>query len=495
MPNDTGLSNPPLRKAIVIGAGIAGVCTAHQLARKGLQVTIIDSSHGFGAECSRAAAGGMQRINGSVDAKQWVATMRAFAKLAVPSFLRPDSFFPWFSLGSEAVIDPHFWRWMRDFSMASLFTKQESQDYKGEHMLKFTCWAISAMDETMSRSNYFGMDLGAISDRRVGALKLLKSQHELESIKTTPSEKRWGYGREKSCVLSNEDVLKMEPWLLKSLKFGNGGLFGALYQPEAIQANCEWYTQALGSICTNSLGVKAMFNTKVVGFSTELVDRKSRASDVQRISKIVMERGMTIEVEQDTAVVIACGSWTPRLLRHLQLYCPIYPLKGYNILVDLNEANAQKLDVPSRIVSDSIFYVTRYHDQLRMTSMGEFSGWGTIPTPVVEERMRSEAKRWFPELNDAIENSELVCGLRPLTADGMLLLGAIPGFENSFVNAGPGSNGWKVGIGAGEILARRIAGDFNSKTNSLSSKSFTFEMEEIPFDQNIFALSGRVLKL
>lgn len=49
------------RRAIVIGAGAAGVCTAHELADQGYKVVVLDAAPSVSTECSAAPAGGMQR--------------------------------------------------------------------------------------------------------------------------------------------------------------------------------------------------------------------------------------------------------------------------------------------------------------------------------------------------------------------------------------------------------------------------------------------------
>ena len=50
------------------------------------------------------------------------------------------------------------------------------------------------------------------------------------------------------------------------------------------------------------------------------------------------------------------------------------------------------------------------------------------------------------------------CGLRPYSADGIILLGRVSGFENLSLNVGPGFNGWKINVGAAEVLAAGLEG-------------------------------------
>ena len=48
-------------------------------------------------------------------------------------------------------------------------------------------------------------------------------------------------------------------------------------------------------------------------------------------------------------------------------------------------------------------------------------------------------------------------GLRPMTPDGIPILGATP-YRNLFVNAGHGHLGWTMSCGSAEVLADLMAG-------------------------------------
>ena len=50
------------------------------------------------------------------------------------------------------------------------------------------------------------------------------------------------------------------------------------------------------------------------------------------------------------------------------------------------------------------------------------------------------------------------CGLRPYSADGIILLGRVSGLANLSLNVGPGFNGWKISVGAAEVLAAGLEG-------------------------------------
>ena len=154
-------------------------------------------------------------------------------------------------------------------------------------------------------------------------------------------------------------------------------------------------------------------------------------------------------------MLVAAGAWTPHILSLMKLYAPVYPLKGYAMSVSAakvlkEKSMLQASDLPSRIVSDKYMYTSRLGDEIRITSVGEFSGWSTRPNPQVETDFKKEAIRQFPQLKEYINDAKILCGHRPYVNDGILLLGSVESHENLFVSCGPGSNGWKLCLGSGD---------------------------------------------
>ena len=71
---------------------------------------------------------------------------------------------------------------------------------------------------------------------------------------------------------------------------------------------------------------------------------------------MVTDRG-EIEIGPGDQVAVAAGSWTPQILWHAGLYLPIYPLKGYGLIMDLDRQGTIKASdksLPRRVVSDSV---------------------------------------------------------------------------------------------------------------------------------------------
>lgn len=235
------------------------------------------------------------------------------------------------------------------------------------------------------------------------------------------------------------------------------------------------------------LDVTFLYDTAVQAITCQ--EESANGNCKTRISELKTNRGV-ISVPEDVKVVVAAGSWTPHVLALMDLYVPVYPLKGYAMSVSATEAltsNTCKLkpqDLPSRIVSDKYMFTSRLgDDEIRITSIGEFSGWSTQPTRHVDAEFRREAVRQFPQLEELIERAPTRCGLRPYVNDGIMLLGTVDTHENLFVSCGPGSNGWKLVMGSGEVIEQLVAGQTLEQIK-----------QNLGFNVSAFSPAGRVLK-
>ena len=123
------------KQCVVLGAGVAGVTTAYEMGKLGYEVTILDKCEDISQECSKAPAGGMQKINPAVDAAMWMSA----AKSLMPEIGSDNSSvskkyedFRFFRIGWwNALTDPHFLRWFLDFTFNSFFGSAARQEQIG----------------------------------------------------------------------------------------------------------------------------------------------------------------------------------------------------------------------------------------------------------------------------------------------------------------------------------------------------------------------------
>ena len=523
------------QRVLVIGAGVVGVSTAYQLAKRGHQVVVLEPSSAPGEECSACAAGGMSRQNVVVDKDTWIAVLKCLLPKignVWSSTSRNDNHFQFFRINwFSSLSDPFFLRWVTTFTQTSLFPNQEEQSKKQQDMLTFTKYAVHDMMDMLENPHD---DLGAkVGYNTCGSLAVsyddnttkkdigvATPQAKVTAIipqagaennnKKDPTNNKMSFEPNYS-IETTDEILQLEP----SLRFQARLPTSAKYEFEAKSASSGRFTKEIARRCIQdpALDVTFHYNTKVQGVTIQPSpsssepnkdnESKKKQRRTMQISELRTNRGV-VPLPADVHVVVAAGAWTPHVLALMGMYAPVYPLKGYAMSVSAQEALARGLqpaDLPSRIVCDKYMYTTRLgEDEIRITSIGEFSEWDTKPTPHVDENFRNEAVRQFPQLKELISNAKTICGFRPYVSDGILLLGrcsggddadidgsgltndSIPYCNNIYVSCGPGSNGWKLATGSGDIIARLVSGETPDRIQ-----------EQLGFDVNAFSPERRVL--
>lgn len=152
------------------------------------------------------------------------------------------------------------------------------------------------------------------------------------------------------------------------------------------------------------------------------------------------------------ALVVATGPWVEDAATWLGTAIPVTPLKGELLLAEIPGA-------PLR------HHVTCQLSGLYQTPQGpvwlggtqDQAGFDEAPTPAGRERILHAVARLVPAAAGARVIQHLAA-LRPVTPDGLPLLGPLAGRENVFLAVGSGPKGMLLGAGMGEAVARLIAG-------------------------------------
>jgi D-amino-acid dehydrogenase len=465
------------KQCIIIGGGVVGVTAAYKLALKGHSVVLLEPNAQPGKECSACAAGGMQRSNPTVDKGTWISVTKSLIPLS--TYLlggkhEPYKFFhiDWF----QTLTDPFFLRWSYTFAKTSLFPC----DWKKLQMeqLAFTDYAVRDMVKMMEdRKDPMARKSGY---NNTGSLSLSYDAIDTTKKKSATANPTHGNTLEPSKQLESEDIASIEPSITNQVEQPTS----AKYEFETCSASSERFTEELASRCASDkkLDVTFLYNTRVKGMKAITTEDGQQR---KRVTQIQTNRGV-LNVPKDAEVLIAAGSWTPQVAALIDLYAPVYPLKGYAMSISAKEALQSKLlkptDLPTRIICDKYMFTSRLGDEIRVTSIGEFSGWSTSPTTSVEKEFRKEAVRQFPKLESFINAAKVKCGHRPYVSDGILLLGRVDKFDNLLVSCGPGSNGWKLAMGSGSIVEMLVSGKTEEEISA-----------ELRFDVRSLSPAGRVV--
>jgi D-amino-acid dehydrogenase len=391
---------------VVVGAGVIGVATAYYLAQRGRKVTVLDQND-ICSGCSRGNAG--QITPGHLPLTQPGTLLRNLAWMCKPT--------------SPLFIAPRFdmelfrwlWRFHRSCNHAHL--------RKATEMLCRLGSASSLLFAQLAEE----LDLGCHSQEHYqnqGRLEICRTETSLRAV-CQEAELLQTCGFE-ATPLRGKEVTDFEPTISDEVA-------GAIYFPNS--GSCDPYQFILKlANAAEALGAKFCPHTHV----QDLHVRNGR------VTSLVTQDG---EIVTDS-VVLACGSWTPHLARRLGLQLPIQPGKGYHL--DITRP-VQSPKIPVVLVEERVF-VTPLGNGLRLAGTMELSGFNLLQRPARLDMLAQAAGRYFPDTGKAQIHSRW-CHLRPMTPDGLPVIGKTQRIENAWVAAGHGMLGLTQGPITGQLLA------------------------------------------
>ena len=161
------------------------------------------------------------------------------------------------------------------------------------------------------------------------------------------------------------------------------------------------------------------------------------------------------------AVVIAGGPWTPALVDPSGGWRPIAPLWGVIAEVRLDAPPRHTLEEAG--IDELVARVADPPPLFSLVTTGAVSALGSTFQPecpdaeALAPRLRERGARFVPALADAAIGAVRACA-RPLSADGLPLLGRAPGRDDVFVAAGHGPWGISLGPASARLVADLVLG-------------------------------------
>ncbi len=400
-------------KVLVLGSGVIGVASAWYLSRAGHEVTVVDRQPEPGMETSHANGG---QISWGASTP-WAAPGIPFK--ALKWMFRPHS-----PLVLRPRLDPAMWSWL--FKMLGNCTSARYAINR-EHMLRLSRYSHDCLVALRGETGIH------YDERTGGVLELFRTERELnEAADQAAMLENWGVP---SRLLNPAACVAQEPALQTAQKKITGGLF----LPGDESGDCLQFTRELARRA-ETRDVRFALSTRV--------DRLT--VDDKRIARVITDKG---EMTAD-AYVLACGSYSPLLLRPLGIRLPVYPVKGYSATIDIdNDAAAPAgtlTDVSYKVV------VTRLGDKLRGAGTAELTGYDLSLRPSRCNTIKHVLNDLFPGAGD-LSRAQYWCGLRPMTPDNPPVLGTSI-YKNLFLNTGHGTLGWTMACGSGKVIADLVSG-------------------------------------
>ncbi len=400
----------PFGHAVVVGAGIVGLASAHALARDGWRVSVVD-------------AGGPERDGASF----------GNAGLIVPSHVVP--------LAQPGAIGRSL-RWLLD---------AESPFYvapRADPALAYWAWCFwrASTAEHVRRSVPV---LHALHEAGVRAHEALAARLEAPPLERRglmmlcATEAGLADARHEAAVARAAGVRAFERTAAE---------VAAAY-PDVDVRVCGgvWYeADAHRSPRSLMRALEAWLTPRVAFHWRERAVGWERGGDGS-VRALLLASGARLEAD---AFVLAGGHATPTLARALRVRVPIQPGRGYSVTV---AQPPQRPEVPAILVEARV----------AMTPLAEGIRWGgtmevaPADRPVDPRRVRGIAKavaRTFPAFEaDALQRLPVWSGARPVSPDGLPYLGRLSRARNVVLAAGHGMLGFSLGPATGELVADLLA--------------------------------------
>jgi D-amino-acid dehydrogenase len=373
---------------VIVGAGIIGLACAFELLQRGEQVVLIDQGEP-GAACSAGNAGWVvPAMSAPVPSPGLVGTsLRWMLRRDSPLYIRPR-------------IDPKFALWLLRFwancrpapfhAGLSAVAEINRQTMEG-----FDRWRSEGLSFEMRQA---GVIFAGLSARAVAAARA-----DVERLTA------FGYAKPES--LSATELRALEPAL-------SPGISGGFLVPDERLVRPESLTAALRDAAL-ALGGEIRARTTVTGFR-----RTGR-----RIDAVTTETG-DVPAER---VLLCAGAWSVTLARRCGTRLPVEAGKGYSLTIDLAD-DAVPITRPIDFIEARVA-CTPFAGALRLAGTMELSGLNLRLEPARVAPLRNAWQRYAGELPSGTSETAWV-GMRPMTPDGLPLIGPLPGIENGWVATG-----------------------------------------------------------
>ncbi|MBW3632412.1 MAG: FAD-dependent oxidoreductase [Chloroflexi bacterium] len=403
-----------MQPVVIIGGGIIGLCTAFALHQRGCSVMVID-------------AGPRERAASHVNAGWIVPTLAE----PVPSpgliatslrwMLRSDS-----PLDLRPRLDPSFLRWTLHF-----WRHCNARDYLAgtEATAAFGACSLALYDAMREAGVQY-------EEHRDGLLFVYRAPAALEhDYAALEPIRRFGF--DVSAPMDGAEIRTLEPSLAATVTGGYWLPQERSVRPDSLVRGLVDYLQ--------ERGIEVRQDTQVTGIET-----------TGRLARAVFAGGQRIPAQ---AIVVAAGAWTPRLLKPLRVNVPIEAGKGYSI--DLTPAPALPHPVSRPLyLHETRVAITPLDGMIRLAGTMELSG---LNHDMRQERVTAIARSagwaihgWPHKMPTSGPGVQIWNGPRPMTPDGLPVIGWLPGYRNLIVASGHAMLGVTLAPATGDAVADLI---------------------------------------
>jgi D-amino-acid dehydrogenase len=415
-----------MKTIAIVGGGITGVTTAYALAKRGFSVTLFERHRYAAMETSFANGGQLSASNAEVWT-HWstiLKGMKWMLKSDAPLLVNPKP--SWHKLS-----------WFAEFIAAM-------PSYE-KNTIETARLAVAAREHLFEWAEAEGIDFDL---KKQGILHIYRDKKGFDHAgKVSQLLAKGGLPRH---AVTPEEMKAIEPTLA-------GNYYGGYFTESDSTGDIHKFSNGLAKAVAR-LGVSTLYDQDVISVSS------NHSQAVITVKQQDAEPSMHVF----DGVVICAGVASKQFAAQLGDRVNIYPVKGYSITVNLNDADSQAGAPNVSLLDDETKLVTSRLgiDRFRVAGTAEFNGYNKDIRADRIQPLVEWVQQCFPKINT--RSVVPWAGLRPMMPNMMPRVGK-GNAANVFYNTGHGHLGWTLSAVTADMVAEIIAKQPVKKTQSIAS--------------------------
>ncbi|HQS30545.1 D-amino acid dehydrogenase [Polaromonas sp.] len=408
-----------MKTIAVIGGGITGVTTAYALAKRGFAVTLFERHRYAAMETSFANGGQLSASNAEVwtHGSTLLKGLKWMLKRNAPLLVNPAP--TWHKLS-----------WFAEFIAA--------MPHYERNTVATARMAVAARQHLFAWAQEEGIEFDL---RKEGILHIYRDKSGFDhAARVSQMLAKGGLPRR---AVTPEEMKAIEPTLA-------GSYYGGYFTESDATGDIHKFTHGLAA-AAERLGVRTLYGQDV----------KSVQSNGQKAVITAQHEGAPGSVHAFDGVVVCAGVASRSLAAQLGDRVNIYPVKGYSITVNLNDAPSQAGAPSVSLLDDEAKLVTSRlgPDRFRVAGTAEFNG---VDHDIRADRIQPLIA-WVAQCFPAINTRSVVpwAGLRPMMPNMMPRVGRGRA-ANVFYNTGHGHLGWTLSAITADMVGSVVSESFRS---------------------------------
>jgi D-amino-acid dehydrogenase len=402
-----------MKNIAVVGGGITGVTTAYALVKRGFAVTLFEKNRYAAMETSFANGGQLSASNAEVW-NHWSTVLKGLKwmhRRDAPLLVNPKPSWHKLSWFAEFVANiPNYRSNTIDTTRMAIAARQ--------HL--FAWAAQEGIDFDLKTKGILHIYRDKASFDHAGKVSRLLAEGGLQRHAVTPGEMR-----------------AIEPTLA-------GQYHGGYFTESDATGDIHLFTRGLADAAA-SLGVRCLYEQDISAVTTD-----------GQLARVTVGEGENKTTQAFDAVVICAGTASRALAASLGDRVNVYPVKGYSITVNLQDAQSQASAPEVSLLDDETKLVTSRLGlaRFRVAGTAEFNGYNRDIRADRIKPLVDWVQRCFP----GVSTHSVVpwAGLRPMLPNMLPRVGRGKS-ACVFYNTGHGHLGWTLSAATAEMVADLVA--------------------------------------